>query len=106
MGSLHLLNSGHLPLLEGSAELSRPEWTSEDRDRLTAMVSRPDHVFLTHSPGFEFFPGLTARLVEFAGGLGYRRETLSVVSDTHGRPTFEIYHFVTADRPGEATLQP
>jgi len=99
MGSLHLLNSGRLPLLEGSAELSRPEWTSQDRDRLTAMVSRPDHVFLTHSPGFEFFPGLTARLVEFAGSLGYRRETLSVVSDTHGRPTFEIYHFVTADRP-------
>ena len=99
MGSLHLLNRGRLPLLVGSDELSRPEWTSEDRDHLAAMVSRPDHVFLTHSPEFEFFPGLTARLVKFADTLGYRRETLSIVRDTHDRPTFEIYHFVSADRP-------
>ncbi len=99
MGSLHLLNRGRLPLLVGSAELSRTEWTSEDREHLMAMVSRPDHVFLTHSPEFEFFPGLTARLVKFAGSLGYQRETLSIVRDTHDRPTFEIYHFVSADHP-------
>jgi hypothetical protein len=65
------------------------------------MVSHPGNVFLTHSAAFEFFPGLTARLVEFAWDLGYRRETLSVVSDTYGRPTFEIYHFVQAVRPVE-----
>jgi hypothetical protein len=80
----------------GSDELSRSQWTAEDRDRLTAMVSHPDNVFLTHSPEFEFFPGLTGRLVEFARNLGYRRETLSAVSDTYGRPTFEIYRFVSA----------
>jgi hypothetical protein len=101
MGSLHLLNRGRLPLLVGSDELSRSKWATEDRDHLTAMVSHPDNVFLTHSPGFEFFPGLTTRLVEFGRNLGYRRETLSVVSDTYGRPTFEIYHFVPADRPVE-----
>jgi len=101
MGSLHLLNRGRLPLLVGSDELSRSKWTTEDRDHLTAMVSHPDNVFLTHSPGFEFFPGLTTRLVEFGRGVGYRRETLSMVSDTYGRPTFEIYHFVPADRPVE-----
>ena len=78
----------------GSDELLHAEWTAEDRDRLTAMVSGSDHVFLTHTPGFEFFPGLTARLVVFAGSLGYRPETLSVIGDTHGRPIFEAYRFV------------
>lgn len=101
MASLDLLNRGSLPLIVGSDELSHSKWTREDRERLLAMVSHPDNVFLTHSPGFEFFPGLTARLVEFARDLGYRRETLSVVSDTYARPTFEIYHFAPIEPPIE-----
>jgi hypothetical protein len=97
MGSLHLLDRGRLPLLVGSDELSRAEWTSADRANLTAMISTPDHVFVTHTPQLEFFPGLTARLVGFAGSLGYRRETLSALSDSHCRPTFEVYRFVRAN---------
>jgi hypothetical protein len=92
--SLHLLNRGSLPLLVGSEALSHAQWTLADRAQLTEMVSHPDHVFLTHTPGFEFFPGFSARLAGFAAGIGYRRETLSVLSDTHGHPTFEIYRFV------------
>jgi hypothetical protein len=96
MASLHLLNRGQLPLLVGSEQLSHPEWSQQDRDQLRAMVSDPGHIFLTHAPGFEFFKGYTARLVSFANSAGFRRETLSVIPDTHGRPTFEVYRFVPA----------
>lgn len=96
IGTLHLLSRGSLPLLVGSDELSHPVWSDEDRGHLKEFVSSPDHLFLTHVPRFEFFPGYTARLVNFAGALGYRRQTVSVIADTHGRPTFEVYRFVQA----------
>jgi hypothetical protein len=96
MASLHLLNRGQLPLLVGSEQLSHPELSQQDRDQLSAMVSDPDHIFLTHAPGFEFFKGYTARLVSFANSAGFRRETVSVIPDTYGRPTFEVFRFVPA----------
>ena len=66
------------------------------------MVSHPDNVFLTHSPGFEFFPGTNRAAGGVCARLGLiAAETLSVVSDTYARPTFEIYHFAPIEPPIE-----
>ena len=58
------------------------------------MVSTPGSLFLTHTPQFEFFPGYSARLADYAASIGYRREALSTIPDTHGRATFEVYRYV------------
>jgi hypothetical protein len=33
-------------------------------------------------------------MVQFAKSAGYRRENLAAISDTNGRPTFEVFRFV------------
>lgn len=107
MGSLHLLSHGRLPLRVGSEELAKPVWNPEDRGHLGAMVSEPDHVFLTHVAELEVFRGYAARLAEFAETLGFHREMLAVIADGHGRPTFEVYRFVRgASGEGEKSIAP
>ncbi len=94
MGSLHLLNQGKLPLRVGYEELSKPQWDAADRERLLAIISRPDHAFVAHTPAFEVFRGFDARLTAFADKLGYRRQPIDVIPDSHGRPALEVYRFV------------
>ncbi len=106
MGSLHLLNRGALPLRVGWEELGKAEWTPADRGHLTAMVAQPDHVFLAHTAELEFFRGFDARLAAFAEGLGYRRDLLAVIADRHGRPTFEVYRFLSSGREGAKFIAP
>src|SRR5581483_4701543 len=78
MGSLHLLNQGKLPLRVGYEELSKPQWNGNDRERLLAIISRPDYAFVAHTPDFEVFRGFDARLKAFADGLGYRRRRVGL----------------------------
>jgi len=106
LGSLHLLSRGSLPLRLGWEELAKAEWTPADRARITAMVARPDGIFLGHSAGLELFHGFGARLETFAASLGYHRKVLAVISDPHGRPTFEVYRFVAWNREGAPSDAP
>ena len=92
--NLRLLNRGRLPLFFAMDPVLKKEWTEEDRSTMLHMISDPDHVFVSHPSDKEFFKGLSARLVEWAGSQGYRREEVTAISDSYGRPTFEVYRFV------------
>jgi hypothetical protein len=94
LDSLRLLSDGKLPVRVGEDPTQKTELTNDDRQHLLAMVSDPEHVFITHQKPFEFYPGLTEKLAKFAEGAGYRKRVLEKFSDSNGRPTFEVFRFI------------
>jgi 4-amino-4-deoxy-L-arabinose transferase-like glycosyltransferase len=100
MDPLRLLNHGRLPLSIGSDQVSKPSMSPEDRALVEQMISDPANIFIAHTKDFEFFPGASPKLAKFAEETGYSRELMTVLSDTFGRPVFELYRFrkVSAER--------
>jgi len=88
--SLRLLNRGRLPLLNLPSEDSSPE----TRQYLVKMIATPANIFLAHTPSTEFNAGSDTRLSKFADTAGYRPDMLTVISDSYGRPTLEVYRFL------------
>lgn len=62
---------------------------------MAAAVSDPDHIFVGHTKNFEFFPS-GEMIVKAAEAQGYRQEMLTVIPDSWGRPTYEVYRFQAA----------
>ena len=79
--SLRLLSHGTLPVAGTDVPVDK-------------MVATPGAVFLAHTKAFENFTGVDDKLVKSAAEIGYRREMITVMSDTYGRPAYEVYRFV------------
>jgi hypothetical protein len=93
LDTLRMLSDGKLPVRVGAEPISKPELSVQDHRQLNEMISQPDNVFLTHTKDFEFDRGVSGRLIEYAANAGFQRETLAVISDSYGRPVFEVYRF-------------
>jgi hypothetical protein len=89
--SLRYLNHGKLKLASGSDPFSKPHLSPADREAALRIVADPGAVFVAHTKEFENFQGTNERLLQFAGAEGYRRDMLAVISDSFGRPAFEVY---------------
>ena len=99
---LRYLNHGKLKLAMGSDPISKPELSAADREAVLRMLNETGAVFLAHTKEFENFPGTNDKLVKFGAAEGYRRDMLAVISDSFGRPAFEVYRFAAPDSaPGE-----
>jgi 4-amino-4-deoxy-L-arabinose transferase-like glycosyltransferase len=94
LDTVRLLSKNEVPVRVGVVQLLKPALTEPDRRELLDMLLEPDSLFVGHVKRFEFYPGLTARLVQFAEAAGYHREMAAVISDSYGRPTFEVYRLV------------
>jgi hypothetical protein len=94
LDTLRVLTDNKLPVRVGSDPISKPELTGDDRATLADLIGSPGHLFVAHTRGLEFFPGLSDKLMRYAQNTGYRTETLAVIPDSYGRPTFEVYRFV------------
>ena len=99
LDTLRMLSDNRLPVRVGEEPINKPELTEADRRNLMDMVSGPGHVFITHVKKSEFYPGLAGKLALFAASVGYRREILTVISDSNGRPTFEVFRFTSVFLP-------
>ena len=44
----------------------------------------------------EIFQGNNAKLLQLATAQGWRRDDMTVISDSFGRPTFEVYRFTAS----------
>jgi len=88
---LRLLGRGRLPL---SFSFVPAGEGPPDPHRVVEAAGDPDHLFVGHTKGFEIFPGYGETFVEDAEAAGYRRDILRVISDSWGRPTYEVYRFV------------
>ncbi len=91
---LRLLGRGRLPLAI-IYDAVPPEAGAPDARRVAAAVSDPDHIFVGHTKNFEFFPS-GEMIVKAAEAQGYRQEMLTVIPDSWGRPTYEVYRFQAA----------
>ena len=60
---------------------------------MRGWVKEPDHIFIGHTEGNEFFEGTGARLTKLAAEMGYRRELMQKIPDSFGRDIFEVYRF-------------
>jgi hypothetical protein len=89
---LRLLGRGKLPL--GIIFDAVPaEGGAPDPNRVAEAAGDPEHLFVGHTKSFEFFEGRNERFITAAEATGYRREMVRVISDSWGRPTFEVYRF-------------
>jgi hypothetical protein len=93
LDSMRYLSHGKLPVLVGNDPISKPDLSPADREPVLRMVTDPGAVFVAHTKDFENFQGTNEKLVKFAAGEGHRREMLAVISDSFGRPAFEVYRF-------------
>ena len=94
---LRYLNRGALKLAVGTDPISKKELTDADREAVLRMVADPGATFVAHTKDFENFPGTNAHLLKVAADAGYRQQMLTVVPDSYGRPTFEVYRFVAPE---------
>jgi hypothetical protein len=92
LDSLRLLNRGKLPLSLIYDAIPRDQG-EPDEDRIREAAANPENVFIAHAQGFEYMEGINAKLVRTAEDLGYRRATITVIADSYGRPTYEVYRF-------------
>jgi 4-amino-4-deoxy-L-arabinose transferase-like glycosyltransferase len=88
---LRLLGRGKLLLSFDFVPTGGPD---PDPRRVAEAAGEPDHLFVSHTKDFEVFPSYGAAFVADAEAAGYRRDVLRVISDSWGRPTFEVYRFV------------
>jgi 4-amino-4-deoxy-L-arabinose transferase-like glycosyltransferase len=86
LDSLRLLSGGTLPSIVSVAP--------DDRERLRPMISDPAAVFIAHTRDFENFPDVNNKLLRFAAECSYQRQMLAVISDSYGRPAYEVYRLV------------
>jgi Dolichyl-phosphate-mannose-protein mannosyltransferase len=94
LDTLRMLSTNRLPMRVGEDPIGKPQLSTEDRQAVLDMVSTPGSLFIAHHKGFEFYPGLAAKMTEFGEGAGYRRQDLATIPDSNGRPTFEVFRFV------------
>ncbi len=94
--SLRLLSHGKIKLREGSDPVNKAELTAEDREELARRASDPQALFIGRTKGTEVFQGVVEKMSRIAAEAGYTRQLITTVSDTHGRPMFEVFRFIPA----------
>jgi hypothetical protein len=90
---IRLLHRGRIPVGAGTDQVNKPEMTAEDREVLARMLSHPDFIWVAHTRPYEIFQGADAKVLQFATAAGYRKEPITSISDSYGRPVYELYRF-------------
>jgi hypothetical protein len=94
LDTLRLLSDGRLPVRVGVDPIRNAELNAADRTNVGLLLSQPDSVWVAHVRGYEFYSGIGARLTRFAEASGWRREKVALISDSNGRPTYELFRFL------------
>ena len=82
--TLSLLSEGRLPVYSAEAT---------DSAVLDRMITNSGQVYVAHTPEFTFEPTIRARLEQRARNNGFEVERITTISDSHERPTFEVFRF-------------
>ena len=86
-----VLNQGKLPVVLAGDSFFAPQ-NGREADWNRGLLE--NGLWLGHVAADELVTGVNERTQRTAGSLGYRREVLEVVTDSSGRPVFEIFRFV------------
>jgi hypothetical protein len=76
------LRAGFFDIMNGPAE-----------PKIEALLNNDAAIFITHTPDNQFFPGVNQKLETSAAARGFRKDSLRLVPDSHGRNVFEVYRF-------------
>ncbi len=88
--SVNLLHRGQLHLVR--------EWTiqydseAEQHRRVTSALADPQALFLTHTRRLELYD-VSERVTTMAQSAGYERVPVRTVTDSNGRPVFDLFRF-------------
>ncbi len=85
---LRALNQGQLAL-----EFRRDLLTDFRPQAASQVLAARDAIFVDHAAGKTIVAGARDRLDALAVSEGYRKQTLKIVADRHGRPVFEVFRF-------------
>jgi hypothetical protein len=88
---LRAMHRGRLALVWGADPLRKETPSQGDLRVFREMIEPPDRVFLSFTDAYEQFPGVNAHLREMLAAVRARREILGVISDSHGRPVYEMF---------------
>lgn len=83
-----LLHTGNEPFMDDSP------MSPDQLKQAHRMLDDHDAVFVGHAPGKEVFEGVQARLEKYAAKRDLRKQLIEAISDSNGRPLFEIFRFL------------
>jgi 4-amino-4-deoxy-L-arabinose transferase-like glycosyltransferase len=88
--SLVLLSSGHGDMRTGNEPFMSDQMEERSLKQALSMTHEGD-LFVDHVAGQEVFEGVRKRLDGFMKSRGFEPEVLQTISDSNGRPVFEIF---------------
>lgn len=97
LNSVRLLNRGAVDLVPVNDPFMDDQPSASNREFGLLCIRFPGAIFVSHVPGKEEFSGVYERSGVMAGSVGYHRDVIDRISDSNGRPVFEIFRFL----PGE-----
>ena len=97
--NLRLLHRGRLPLVWGADPIFADPLDERKQNDFKALLDQPSAVFVSHTDAFQVFDGINRRRDTALQTLGYRRETLALIPDRHGRAVFEVFRVAPAAGP-------
>jgi hypothetical protein len=97
--TLTMLEKGALPLRNAAVHVGEETPAPHDREAIQAILGETSAIFVAYVPDVEIQPGMAKRFETAAASLGYRKEMIETISDRCGRPTFEIFRFVSVTVP-------
>jgi len=97
--NLNLLHQGRLNFRIAIGPFGTDSPSLEQLTEIRDMLNDPHGMILDHVREHEVFSGVGMRLDRAARTLGYRREVVSAIPDSNGRPMFEIARFIRDGAP-------
>jgi len=91
LNTLALTHQGRLMLRVGDPPFMTDHPSPDDRRSIDYMLNDRTGIFVGHVPGREANTGVGKRLEREVAAAGYRKETIQTISDSNGRPVFEIF---------------
>jgi hypothetical protein len=85
-----------MPAEDVSGVLLNP--SAREKAWVASMIADRSTVFVNRPQPDEIFAGTNARLAAIAAEKGYRSEMLRVITDSNGRPRFQVFQFVADGR--------
>lgn len=91
--TLALFHRGKLLIRPADGPFQTDTPNETERDIIHVMLSDPNALFVDHVQELHVFPDVRKRLDRAALAAGYRNEPVRTISDSNGRPVFEIFRF-------------
>jgi len=100
--NLRFLSRGKMPLAWAADPILGDQFHEQKQQEFRGFLDTENAVFVSHTAGYEVFAEVNRRRDQALAELGYRRQILRVISDSHGRPVFEVFRAAAGHQPSAA----